>query len=272
MKVSRTLLWGIILILTIGVLVSSLNGSNAIMANGKRKPVNQLIDVPILNYHKVDYYNHALSLSPEQFDEQMAYLAKEGYQTISPDRLMAYLNYGRKLPEKPILITFDDGYADNYIYAYPILKKYGFTATIFVVTSLVGSDERYMTWEQAREMQQNGFVIGSHTVNHRPLTKQSDQEVLAELSESRDIIKQNLGTFPKYFAYPTGAYNQNIENLVKQSGYVAAFTIRYGQAGCDSDPYALERIPIFNSSNAFHSFVTRLKGAPFLERLGIIKH
>lgn len=236
----------------------------------RNNPVN-LQDVPILNYHKVDILNHALSVSPQEFEEQMEYLHNNGYHTINPDQLMAYLKYGKQLPDKPIMITFDDGYLDNYTNAYPIMKKYDFTATIFIVTNLIGQDIRFMTWDQIREMQQYGIVFGSHTANHKSLTSLTKEQVITELNQSRDEMVRQLGKAPKYFAYPTGTYNGEIEEMVRVAGYKAAFTIEYGQVGADSDLYLLQRIPIFKGQKTFQSFFIRLNGAPILERLGLIK-
>ncbi|WP_371368824.1 Poly-beta-1,6-N-acetyl-D-glucosamine N-deacetylase [Sporomusa rhizae] len=256
------------------ILASSTVSTTAVVAgrNVNRFESTALADVPILNYHKIDTFYHALSIPPQEFEEQIAYLSLNGYTTITPDDLMAYFNHDKELPEKPILITFDDGYLDNYTNAYPILKKYGFTATIFIVTDLVGHDERFMTWDQIRQMQQDGFVFGSHTVSHIALTNLPRNQAMDELVNSRKEIERQLGTKVRYFAYPTGAYNQQVEEMVKQAGYRAAFTIRYGQAGIDSNPYALERIPIFRGQQTFRSFFIRLNGAPVLERFGLIRN
>lgn len=257
-------------VLLVSLLASSGVGTRAIA--GRQNPLVNAIDIPVLNYHKIDTaYNIALSLTPQEFDEQMAYLYENGYHTITPDQLMAYLKHGQELPEKPIMLTFDDGYLDNYTNAYFIMKKYGFTATIFLVTSKIGQDSRFMNWDQIREMQRNGFVFGSHTVDHLPLNNLGSEAALAQLTESSEAIERELGDKPRYFAYPTGAYNQQVKQLVKQAGYKAAFTIRYGQAGLDSDPMAIERIPIFKSAKSFRSFYYRLAAAPVLERLGLIR-
>lgn len=259
---------GLVLLLV----ASSLSGTRPVTAGRKHFPVD-LTDIPILNYHKIDdSYNHCLSLTSDEFTEQMSFLHENGYHSITPDQLMAYLKYGKSLPDKPVLITFDDGYADNYANAYPILKRYGFTATIFIVTGLVGKDTRYLSWEQARQMQKDGFVFGSHTVSHTPLTDLNEGQIHNELTESQRVIEQELGVRPYYFAYPTGTYSQSIERLVKKAGYKAAFTIRYGQVGIESDLYALERIPIFHGNQSYRNFFIRFKGAPILERLGIIRN
>ncbi|MBC8015896.1 MAG: polysaccharide deacetylase family protein [Sporomusaceae bacterium] len=246
-------------------------GTSPAVAGRNESNVINLKDVPVLNYHKVDTLNHALSVSPEEFEEQMEYLYKNGYTTITPDQLMSYLKSGKQLPDKPILITFDDGYLDNYTNAYPIMKKYGFTATIFIITGLVSNDPRFVTWDQVREMQKNGIVFGSHTVNHESLTSLTKEQVMSELSQSREEMAAQLGKPPRYFAYPTGTYNLKIEDMVRAAGYKAAFTIQYGQVGADSDLYALERIPIFKGQKTFRSFFIRLNGAPLLEELGLIK-
>ncbi len=257
------------------IVASSVVSTTAVVAGrtGNRTAANtSLADVPVLNYHKIDVFQHALSIPPAEFEEQMAYLSQNGFTTITPEQLMAYFNHEKALPAKPILITFDDGYLDNYTNAYPIMKKYGFTAAIFVVTDLIGHDERFMSWNQVREMQQDGFVFGSHTVSHAVLTKLSREQAVEELTGSRKVLEEQLGGKIRYFAYPTGAYNLQIEELVKQAGYKAAFTIRYGEAGAQSNPYALERIPIFRGPQTFRSFFVRLHGAPLLERLGVVRN
>lgn len=255
-------------------LATSVVSTNSVTASRTRYRsfVTNSMDVPILNYHMVGDLYHSLCVSPQQFDEQMGYLFGNGYHTITPDQLMNYLNYGRPLPENPIIITFDDGYLDNYTEAYPILKKYGFTATIFLVTNFINQDPRFMTWDQVREMQNYGIVFGSHTMNHAELNKMNADQIANELSGSREEMARQLGHKPRYFAYPTGAYDLQIAEMVHQAGYRAAFTIRYGEAGVGSNPYALERIPIFRSEKTFRSFLIRLNGAPILERFGTIRN
>ena len=265
------LIMGLVFLLIVS---SSVVSTTAVVAGRTTDRVtgSSLADVPILNYHKVDNFYHALSIPPEEFEEQMAYLAQNGFTTITPDQLMAYLNHDRELPKNPILITFDDGYLDNFTNAYPIMKKYGFTATIFLVTNKIGHEENFMSWDQVRTMQQDGFVFGSHTVSHAALTKLSREDVMLELTNSRKELERQLGVKARYFAYPTGAYNRQTEEMVKQAGYKAAFTIRYGQAGTGSNPYALERIPIFRGQHTFRSFFVRLNAAPVLERFGLIRN
>lgn len=229
------------------------------------------VNVTILNYHKVDDMKIALSVSPKEFDEQMAFLKSQGYHSITPKQLMDFIEQGGALPDKPLLITFDDGYADNYTNAFPILKKYGYCATVFIVTDFISSDQRFMTWEQVSELQANGFTIGSHTMQHLPLTDLDVSTMQRELIGSKEALKKQLGVTEFYFAYPTGAYDLSIASAVKECGYRAAFTIRYGNTDKASYPYALERIPVFKSGQTFRSFCLRVELTSFFERLGLVR-
>jgi peptidoglycan/xylan/chitin deacetylase (PgdA/CDA1 family) len=227
--------------------------------------------VTVLNYHKIADDNIALAVSPPDFAKQMAYLAEEGYTTISPDDLLENQLNGKPLPEKPVLITFDDGYEDNYVNAYPILKQYGFKATIFVITDYLSQNSAYLTWEQAREMQAGGMTIASHTMQHKPLTELGDAELKRELEGSKAAIEYQMGAQNVYLAYPTGAYNLKVMKQVEEAGYKGAFTIKYGGVNAASSLYALERVPIFRTQDTFANFKWRIHNIPLFERLGLIK-
>jgi len=218
------------------------------------------VGIPVLNYHLVSNEKiNTLAITPNEFDEQMSYLHDNGYTTISPDQLLDYIQYNEPLPENPILITFDDGYRDAYLEAYPILKKYNFTATIFLITDYVGNNSRYLTWEQVKEMHDNGFVFGSHTLNHISLAGATNEYVEYQLGKSREAIEWQLKEPVKYFAYPGGFYSQTTTQLLQQTGYRGAFTVNLGRDKTNSDVFALNRIPIFQSTNTFRSFWLRLK-------------
>ena len=222
----------------------------------------------VLNYHKVDNMNISLSVLPKDFDWQMKYLHDHGYNTITPDELYKALTEGGPLPDNPVLITFDDGYRDNYKNAYPILKKYGFKATIFVVTGFVGRYPNYLTWEQAAELEENGISIESHTVTHRSLTDLTDDQLRRELAGARRDIRDHLGKESDFIAYPTGTYNLHIGQIVKDEGYKAAFTIKYGNVDLGSNIYAIEREPVFHTENTNKSFLERLQYLPVFAKCG----
>ena len=147
--------------------------------------------IPILMYHSVldlrgqnegqRNFNPAYCLSVERFREQMEYIHKNGYKTLHLDQL---LESQSQVLEKSLVITFDDGWADNYSNVLPILIKYGLKATIFIVTGFIGQTN-YMSWSQLREMREADVSIQSHTVSHRPLSLLSQAEVEYELQEGR---------------------------------------------------------------------------------------
>lgn len=216
--------------------------------------------VPILMYHKVNP-NPAtgglgLRVTPGSFERQMRYLDKNGFQTISIEHMMSHYTEGKPLPSRPIVITFDDGYEDNYRYAFPILKKHNMIATIFVVAGTIGGINEFdyrqgrqpmnkmATWEQLKEMADYGISIESHTVTHPHMAGVSLEQARKELVESKKILEKGLGRPVNYFCYPYGSYNQDVANLVGETGYKAAVTTVQGLASPDSNFYTLKRIRV----------------------------
>ena len=228
--------------------------------------------VMVLNYHKVVDEHMSLSVPLADFEQHMKWLQEYGYTSITPEDLYEFIVNGRELPEKPVLITFDDGYKDNYTNAYPIMKKYGFKGTIFVVTGFLGVYDNYLTWEQAKELTDNGFSIESHTHNHKSMTEASDDDISKELAKSRDTIKEKLGVEADFIAYPTGTYNLHIAELVKEAVYTGALTITYHHARRDSNVYAIERVPIFHTENTNKDFLERIQYLPLMYKYGWVKN
>lgn len=267
----KTALWKkLLLVLMIAALPFLLISPRSIGANtaDDKKPFS----VMVLNYHKVEDVNISLSVNVADFDAQMAYLKEHNFHTIGPAEFIAAMKGDGTLPENPVIITFDDGYLDNYTNAYPILKKYGFKGMIFVIPSFMDQGNMYyFTWDQAKEMEANGISIESHTLSHSSMTELSDEQLRTELSESKKRIETMLGKKVSFVAYPTGTYNLHIAQLVKEAGYEGAFTIKYGNVDRASNMYALERVPIFHTADTFASFLERIQYIPFFERLGWIK-
>ena len=145
-------------------------------------------------------------------------------------------------------------------------------ATVFVVTGFLDKYPEYLTWAQAKEMIDNGFSIESHTVNHKPMTELSDEQLRNELIESRKQISDKLGKESFFVAYPTGTYNLHIAQMVKEAGYKAAFTIKYDNVGMNSNVYALERVPIFQTETTNHDFLERINYIPIFEKFGWVKN
>ena len=225
----------------------------------------------VLNYHQVQDSHTSLAMPIADFEEQMEYLSSHGYVTITPDELYSGLNGELELPKKPVLITFDDGYADNYTNAFPILKYYGMRATIFVIPAFVSKYKNYLTWEELREMESGGITIESHTMNHYKLEELPDDEIRSELLNSKLILEENLGHPIEFLAYPTGTYNLHIAGIAKAVGYKGAFTIKYGNVDLGSNFYALERVPIFHTDKTMKDFYERIDYRQSFEEFGWIK-
>jgi peptidoglycan/xylan/chitin deacetylase (PgdA/CDA1 family) len=206
--------------------------------------------IPILAYHRfADDCMSNLCMPTQVFKNQMKYLKDNGYHVITPEDLLAFLEYRHAIPEKSVMITMDDGFRSVYDIAYPILKKYGFTATLFIYTDYVSVSDSAITWDQLREMKANGFSIGSHTIAHTDLTMkkdgESDQDFLArikkELSGSKEIIDQKLGQDTNILAYPFGNYDQRAIEYSRQAGYKMAMTVRRGGNAFFTNPLSLRR-------------------------------
>lgn len=198
--------------------------------------------VPVLYYHSVMAEpGNELRMPPEEFEEQMKYLSQNGYNVITLDQLYnAFYNKG-SLPAKPIAITFDDGYQDNYTNAFPIMQKYNFPGTVFMVSSYIDG-EGFLTTEQLKQLQAAGWTIGGHTQNHTNLSQASAEEILEELKNSRSTLETLLERPVKYIAYPYGGYNSTVMELSQEDGYLAGFSTDRGWANPESSRYSLNRI------------------------------
>ena len=227
--------------------------------------------IPVLNYHQVEPKDgNPLTLWPEQFEAQMEYLAAEDYTTITIDEMMDALENSTSLPEKSVIITFDDGYADNYEYVYPILKKYGFKATIFLIYDFTNTYPNYLTWDQVAEMKDSGLIhFESHTMTHANLAElTSVDELRHEIADSHDLLSEKLGYDMHYIAYPGGRVNEEIERITSAAGYRGGFTVHYGLSTPAEGRYQMDRIPIFGANmHTLTRFKLRLAFAPLIAPL-----
>jgi peptidoglycan/xylan/chitin deacetylase (PgdA/CDA1 family) len=196
-----------------------------------------------------------LEIAPELFEKQLQYLKNNGYQTISIKQMVSGKNES-SLPAKPVIITFDDGTLDFWEYGYPLLEKYGFKASIFVVTDAVGKKSTWdqhigepardlMNWDQLRKLHSCGYEICSHSASHRPFQDLETEELVRELNDSKETIKKHLGIFPDIFAYPKGLYKPVHKELVKKSGYIAACAvILHWKDLLSADKFEIKRMTI----------------------------
>ena len=223
--------------------------------------------VPILAYHQVSDEFDLYSVPALQFEEQMHYLQEKGYTAISLEELFDSYEGRGVLPNKPIIITFDDGYEDNLLAALPIMAKYNMRSTLFIVTDLVGTTD-YLSWQQIAEMQVRHTEIGSHTVSHIALDESSTDEQRHEVVESKRILEQHVGPV-KFFAYPYGQFSTMTQQLLGEAGYLGACSGIPGLNSKGVDVFALKRVNVPRPKFGLWEFRVRLLRANIYSKLGI---
>jgi peptidoglycan/xylan/chitin deacetylase (PgdA/CDA1 family) len=188
---------------------------------------------PILMYHYVrtvdagaDPLGYELSVEPALFEEHLAWLANNGYTGIRLDLMLRCLRGEPVCPPRPVVITFDDGYADAYESALPALQRHGFTATFYIVSGFVGQPA-YMSWDQLAQLRDAGMEIGAHTVDHQMLTRLDLPEMQRQIAQSRQDLEQTLGISVSSFCYPVGDYDATVVDQVRAAGYASAVTTRW---------------------------------------------
>ena len=229
--------------------------------------------IPVLYYHKIDYPKKeaaykGLYVTPEQFGRQMALLKFLGYKTVGPEEILSFVKGHKLTVKKPVMITFDDGYENNFLNAYPVLKKSGFTSLIFISSGFIGkkgavSDERekvpedFLNKKEITVMSEDGFFIGSHGINHYYLDRIEEGVLAGELIASKAYLENVTGRPVDFFSYPFGAYNANVMRAVKKAGYLGAFTTARGKVGVGDNSYELKRIPV-NGYNTIFNFLYKI--------------
>ncbi len=214
--------------------------------------------LPILVYHKIDRIPRGARfpknyVTPEQFDAQLAFLRRRGYRSISFAEYLAYRRGGARLPRRPVLITFDDGYRSNRAIALPLLEKHGFTAAVFLVSRFVGKTNAWDTGElqeplldvpDLRAMQAAGIGFESHGATHARLSRLPAPAALEELRSSRERLEAILGRPVTVIGYPYGEATAETRRLAAEAGYEAGVTVRRRMNTGATDLFALRRIPV----------------------------
>jgi peptidoglycan/xylan/chitin deacetylase (PgdA/CDA1 family) len=206
--------------------------------------------VPILMYHYIrdnpdasDRLGFDLSVTPADFAHQMDWLAANGYHPVDFDDLRGYLLSGGGLPDRPVVLTFDDGYRDMYTAAYPVLRAHGFKAVAYVVSGFVNSPVS-VTTEQVLEMDANGIQIGAHTVSHADLTRLSGANLWHEVYDSKAALEALLGHRVLDFCYPAGRFNDAVVRAVEAAGFATATTTQPGLLHSAADRFLWPRVRI----------------------------
>ncbi|HYF93385.1 MAG TPA: polysaccharide deacetylase family protein [Symbiobacteriaceae bacterium] len=217
----------------------------------------------ILTYHSVrpDGTGPRSSyVDPADFASQMEWLEKSGYQVVSLDTLADRLLTGGGLPDNWVCITFDDGYADNYVHAFPVLKRHGFPATVFLVTGEVNRNPLFVTSGQIAEMLAYGVGFGAHTVDHVSLSSVAPDEAAEQIAGSKAQVAALTGAPAKHFCYPFGHYNESVAGFVRSSGFRTCCLEQAGTVKSGSDPLQLRRAGILGT-DTLHDFQLKVRGA-----------
>jgi peptidoglycan/xylan/chitin deacetylase (PgdA/CDA1 family) len=206
--------------------------------------------VPILMYHHLadlasnaTPLDHTWTVSPSNFEAQMSWLAGKGFHTISFPQLVAFLKHGQPLPARPVIITFDDGWAEGYSVAFRTLVKHNLVGTFFVYTNAI-DHRQFMTWAQLQEMSTAGMDIGSHTLSHPHLRSLTPDAAYKEIADSRALLEKRLNRQVTTFDYPFGEYDSATVDLVKRAGFESAVTISPGYKQRAEEILTLHRIRV----------------------------
>ena len=227
---------------------------------------------PILEYHMVTENPHPDAkpyvVPPEDFAEQLDYLAEEGYTTITPQDYARARKGKQQLPEKPIILTFDDGYEDNWRVVLPMLEERGMKAVFYMVTNSIGKPG-YLTWDNLFDMERRGMEIGSHTANHLPLTTLSPEKQREELRLSKLMLEWKGMKTIYSFSYPNGSYNAGVVAMLAEEEYLTAVTGEAGLNTLETNPYLLRRVNIPPPHFGLTEFRLRLMKADLAARLDV---
>lgn len=244
-----------------------------------RMRANGDLRIPILMYHSISnapengvhpYYR--VNTAPEIFEAQMRRLQERGFKSLTLSQAASLLSKGDSEGGPWVAITFDDGYRDFYQDAFPILQRYGLTATVYLPTAFIGDsprcfkDRECLTWSEVREMAGEGIEFGSHTVHHPRLVELPRSDVVEEIRDSKETIEQRLGERVRSFAVPyafpeqDGDFVEFLNEALQEAGYENSVTTILGTAVAGDDPFFLKRLPV-NSQDDDALFRAKLSGA-----------
>lgn len=220
--------------------------------------------IPILLYHFVgretlERNGRSISrfnVTRADFEAQLALLQALGYHTLTLGEVAAALDGTIGLPERPVVITFDDGWREQYTVAFPMLQQYGMRATFFVIPSYIGYP-RFMTWEELKQLRDAGMEIASHGRRHLDLSQASDADAWSEIARSKELIERQLGISVASFAYPYGAFRKEIPTMLERAGYRIAVGVAATPIQRVKARYYLRRIEV-RGSDTLQTFLSRL--------------
>jgi len=188
-----------------------------------------------------DSIRRDLTVAPSLFEKELQYLEEQGVETVHLDDVMDHLAGRVTLPPRAVVLTFDDGYDDNFEFAFPLLKRYGMVGTFFITTNFI-EKPGYMSWAQLREMAANGMSLQAHSVDHADLTAVSPARLKEQLAEPKALLEEAFGKPVRFVAYPAGKYNRSVIQATAAAGYAAAVTVKHGTRQTADGPFELVRV------------------------------
>ena len=209
--------------------------------------------IPILTYHSIDDSGSVISLDESEFEHQIASLRSWGYRSLSLLEAVRRVRAGKALPERHVILTFDDGFRNNLTLAAPILLRYGYSATVFITTAYTGTENSWprqhesiprlprMTAPELREIRSAGIELGAHTHSHPFLAELEPAAARVEIQRSKEELESHLGEAVPLFSYPYGSFHDSAHNAAAEL-FEGAISIRLGRMRADGDLYAIERI------------------------------
>jgi peptidoglycan/xylan/chitin deacetylase (PgdA/CDA1 family) len=214
--------------------------------------VSRQVRVPILMYHHIQdppanagAIRRDLSVSPARFAEQLRYLQDQGYESITLNDLALHLTVGKPLPPRPVILTFDDGYADAYSHAFPLLLRYGFVGTFFLISGPIdASDPEFLSWAEMEEMHAAGMRFEPHSYDHPDLRSRGFDFVVFQVLAAKEAIEARTGTKCRFFAYPSGRYDQFVIDVLRSAHYWGAVLTEQGATHTADDLFTLRRVRV----------------------------
>lgn len=233
--------------------------------------------VPVIQYHKIDTPDGGAKVRggftpPQRFARQLTYLQRQGFSFFTASELIEHFRQHGEFPRNGLAITLDDGWKDNYTNAFPVLRRLGIKATIFLVTSCIDqvsakavaegeAGRQHLSSEEIVEMARQGIEFGSHSVNHRLLHELPTEEIKFEIEEAKRQIENLVQRPCPTFAYPAGYFSSTAQRVIEDAGHIAAFSTTYGPAD-RVDLFALNRVEILRRDRFQFQFARKV--APFL--------
>jgi peptidoglycan/xylan/chitin deacetylase (PgdA/CDA1 family) len=261
MRIFRNICWTVLLVLLVGGI-------------GFTFWLRDRYVVPILTYHHVGIPSGKWRLNTvttKSFEYQMSFMKRHGFDVISFDDLVKGLKEGHQFNHNTVVLQFDDGYEDNYANAYPILKKYGFPAMIFLISDKIGAPD-FLTWGQVKEMEMNNIAFGAHTRHHVYLPLASALQAQDEIAGSKKVIEDHLGHSIDYFAYPSGGFTEEDIRILQEAGYKAAVTTNRGKDKFNNNLYEIKRIHMSSTDDQYSGLIIWFKLSGYYNLFRHTKH